>query len=765
MTRSNWYFVGATTLALAVALALSVLVGESSVQAVPQFPHIVVGNVTVVDGGSPVNKRVEGRIDNVDYTNSNQTGRDTRVDADSTFGVLNGLYVCGNTTDTPEKEGGDNGETIQWYVDRVLAVAMDPQGNVIDPVMFKSGATDRIDLFLTTLNGPKVDATFSNDACKIGDEPPTPTPRPRPPTGPGPSGPSGPPPPPPPIIAPTETPTPMPSPTGTPRPLAQLFDDLTGQQLVDELTDRLEDDADALDDLIDAAGTELASIEALGAAIGGLSAAAAETVGENLAGEADIGFVGTTLAFVFGESTETGAIVLASMADANSTNAGLALIPALAVDTANTVDAIIAAAGIDPGNVTDAMIAGPAQSIVSVAQLGLEGLPVEPWFPEDAPECEESEIFTFIEGEWQCVGSPAPVERILARFASGLPGARVNIADVLELPAGVPPLPAGRVVANLLTIEPQGFQNPDVQAAHATMFVEKSFLDANQIHQWSVQFSRFDEDASRWVPSSAKRIREDEEKVFFSVVIPGFSLWAISGSVDVPVSKFLVENLTITPPQATEGRPVAVTVRVTNLTDSADEFVASLFLNSVVHGTQSVPLGANGTATVTFRVQPIAGAYDVRVDRLIGTLQVTVPPTPTPTFTPRPTATATPPTPTPIVVAVPAPITPTAVPEPVITPAVIEPERGAGLVVGILVGALAAIGVAAVGAAIFLRGRPMPPPAPASAPPAPEDEPAEMASEAERQDAASRPFLRCTTLTLGCRRLQRSRDLPDLPCR
>ena len=387
----------------------------------------------------------------------------------------------------------------------------------------------------------------------------------------------------------------------------------------------------------------------------------------------------------------------------------------------------------------------------------------------------------------QQVGSS--ISAILARFASTIPGARVTITSLgLQRPDFAPALPAGRVVSQFLNLSPQGFQENEVVAVQATMFVEKSFLDANQIHQWSVQFSRFDEDRGKWTPSHAKRVREDEERVFYSVVIPGFSLWAISGSVDVPGVDFRVDNLRITPSQPTAGEPFAVQVDVSNLTGEEAVFTGSLWLDSVVNSTRNVLVGPTGPVTVTFPVQLSAGTYDLRVDRILRSLTVQpVPPTPTATAVPTavppapatavPTATATPvpppppvavpaapstPTPTPTATPTQVPPTPSPVPVPpppvavpaapeqltptptatatatppapivrpppvpvsVVTPAVIAPERGAGMVIGIVVGALTAIAVAGLAGAIYLRGRtPLPSAPPATPPEAPPDAP------------------------------------------
>lgn len=240
----------------------------------------------------------------------------------------------------------------------------------------------------------------------------------------------------------------------------------------------------------------------------------------------------------------------------------------------------------------------------------------------------------------------------------------------------------------------EGFDNQDVVAAHTTLFVEKQWLDANQVHQWSLQFNRFDDERDAWRPAPAKRVREDAERVYFSVVIPGFSLWAITGSVNVPEVVFFVDELTITPSEAVEGEPVTIGLTVTNLTSSETEYNASLWLNSRVDTVRLVPIGANETVRVTFTVEPEVGSYDVRMDRLRGSLVVKAAPVP--------------------VIEVPVPTVPLAIPVPAAEP-VVE-ERGVGLIVGIIVGGVA-IAIVAIIAVVFLRGREPRPSAPPAGPP------------------------------------------------
>ena len=278
----------------------------------------------------------------------------------------------------------------------------------------------------------------------------------------------------------------------------------------------------------DAAGAALAAAaaidpDAIGAALAAAAGANADAIGAAMAvaAAADPEAVGQALAAAAGADADATGAALAAAAEADPDATGAALNEAMNTD---------ASAGRRPTAVGLALAAGPAQDRFTLALLG-NVAPVEPWVPERSPPRGRAATG---DGEWQDVGSPAPIDKILTRFASLLPGARVDVADVLALPAGVPALPPSRIVNSYLTLDPVSFGNEDVAAAHTTLFLDKSWLEANQIHEWSIQFSRFNEELSAWTPVQSKRVSEDEARVFFSVAMPRFSLWAISGSVEAP---------------------------------------------------------------------------------------------------------------------------------------------------------------------------------------------------------------------------------------
>ena len=376
----------------------------------------------------------------------------------------------------------------------------------------------------------------------------------------------------------------------------------------------------------------------------------------------------------------------------------------------------------------------------------------------------------FSEQAWaKLVGSPAPIESILGKFSVSRSGVRVNIEDLLELPA---PFPPDRIVSvvqgtpSVFIVNLEGIEEGDLAVAHMTFFVEKSWIAANDIHKWSLEFNTLDEETSAWVPFSAKRVREDEERIFYTGVLPGFSTIAIVGRSQPPVARFEVTNLQIVPAAPLPGQQVTISAIVTNTGADPLVYPANLWINDTIEDSQSVNVAPNSSVPFEF-VQLVAqtGSFDVRVERLLGSFSVpalaTPTPSPTGTATPRPpapttvsaatptatptaptatptaptatpTAIPTPPTATPVVappptataVAPPEPTTtptatpvppppatatatPTATPTPTEPPPPPEEEGGGPIVIILIVGVVVVLG--AVGGFFFMRSRSQPP--------------------------------------------------------
>ncbi len=359
---------------------------------------------------------------------------------------------------------------------------------------------------------------------------------------------------------------------------------------------------------------------------------------------------------------------MAAAASRDPEATGGALVSSVQRNAQATGNALLTASRTNAASTNEALARGPARDPNALASIG-EHIRVESWVPDDTPDVGQSRHGP---GVWSDVGSPAPIDNILGKYVRSIPAAKVMVSDIplgtLQL---LPPLPDGLVANSFLSLTTDGYLESDFVAAHVTMFVEKSWLESNQIHQWSLQFSRFDEPTSKWRTVQAKRVKEDESRVFFSVVVSGFSKWIIAGSAEAPDLRFLVENLTISQDPKT-NLPVTIQVEVTNLTPGQAELNLALWVDQQIDFMVRQLFAPDEKRAVVFTLVPInVGATEIRVDRLIATMDVAEGP----------------------------PVTPT--PIPVILPPE-GPQRGTGLAVGLIVGALAAIFFAGTAIAIYL---------------------------------------------------------------
>ena len=177
MTKSSWSFVGATVGALVLALALSVMSGDLVVHAVPQPPHVFFGRV-FVDGAQTGGQTIKAGIGGINYANSEQTGRNTTVASNGTYGSLQNFHVCADSDDTTAKEGGKDGEPIDFLINSWKAVARLPGSSVVvDPVLFQPAEATELDLYIYTASTTASLSEATGVACTSGDEV-TPTPAP-----------------------------------------------------------------------------------------------------------------------------------------------------------------------------------------------------------------------------------------------------------------------------------------------------------------------------------------------------------------------------------------------------------------------------------------------------------------------------------------------------------------------------------------------------------------------------------------------------------
>ena len=94
----------------------------------------------------------------------------------------------------------------------------------------------------------------------------------------------------------------------------------------------------------------------------------------------------------------------------------------------------------------------------------------------------------------------------MARFFTPIEDAHTDITNLDEPPSGIEPLPPDNIPYAYVDIAHDNFTNEDIVTAHATISVEKEWLSSTQVHQWSVQLSRFDPATTAWIPCPASTI-------------------------------------------------------------------------------------------------------------------------------------------------------------------------------------------------------------------------------------------------------------------
>ena len=343
------------------------------------------------------------------------------------------------------------------------------------------------------------------------------------------------------------------------------------------------------------------------------------------AGSENAGTVGGILLAMFASDDIVAGSVTASLAQSDPEVTGNVLLGAAREDSTSLAGIVCLAAGTNAQSVGQALVhsaaqdAGTTQGVLGsvqddrdcVSDLG-SSTPVDAWMPENPPQEGGDSID---DGAWRDVGSPPPIDNILARFAANFPdGPYTDIVSVLDRLSEFRELPEGSIAYDVLSIQPQGFTSDDTPAAHVTMFIDKQWLTANQVHEWSMQFSRYDASTNAWVPTQSKRAREDETNVYFTVTVPGFSIWAIHGSKSPPPVRFVESDLHIDPATIEPGEEVTVSFEVTNQTEEPATYFANLWVSGQIARVEEYPVGPRDTIKVKLPIVVSAeGAHPIRV--------------------------------------------------------------------------------------------------------------------------------------------------------
>lgn len=120
---------------LGILLALTLTISlPSSVLAIPQLPGRFQGSVTINGKPAPAGIQVSARMSGVNEVFTATT------DAQGNYSLF---YVRGDDPDTAQKEGGINGDTIQFFVGGANATSC----------IFSNGASTTLNLNVTVLLG------------------------------------------------------------------------------------------------------------------------------------------------------------------------------------------------------------------------------------------------------------------------------------------------------------------------------------------------------------------------------------------------------------------------------------------------------------------------------------------------------------------------------------------------------------------------------------------------------------------------------------
>ena len=337
------------------------------------------------------------------------------------------------------------------------------------------------------------------------------------------------------------------------------------------------------------------------------------------------------------------AIAAAAAQDAQAT--GNTLTAAVKADAASVANALKAAAKSDVAATMDALNMGLADDDEALAALG-EALPVEIWLRPPIPDAGAAAGGPI--GVWAHQDGRAPVDSIAGRFANAPSRIRVNVTG---LPLGVisteptptpgtksafsnrpfemPAFPAEQSAHKLFRLTVGAGADSGFAVGYVTFSIDKSWIQENGIHPWSVLLNRHNVDSGFWEFAPAQYVGEDESTVQYRQLVPEFSTWSVTGMTTAPEAGFKVENLRVDSPGARV--PTELTVQVTNLTSGPLTPLIGVYVDSVPAKTHRVLLEPNEQKDVTLTVRFEEGTYGVRVDRLKGSVNVGPEPPPTPT--------------------------------------------------------------------------------------------------------------------------------------
>ena len=279
------------------------------------------------------------------------------------------------------------------------------------------------------------------------------------------------------------------------------------------------------------------------------------------------------------------------------------------------------------------------------------------------------------EDSWNTIiSSPHPLDQVIAKFDKDINEVIITVQEEDQSTISLP-LEKGESLYSAFSIALDGGIASSMTLGHVSFYVEKSWFDSKNIHKWSIRIKRYDENINKWVAHTAKRVSEDDTKVYYTVSVPSFSNMAVIGSNSIPTPEFVVKNLVLNPFFPTADEDFEISARITNTGTETLVYPANLWVNDIIENSQILIVEPGETVSFVFTENKTNGRYGLRVERLLATFQVRAKPVPTVTVAPKPkpTPVAVPslpaqPTPKPVVTVKATP-TATPLPKPTAAPA------------------------------------------------------------------------------------------------
>ena len=216
------------------------------------------------------------------------------------------------------------------------------------------------------------------------------------------------------------------------------------------------------------------------------------------------------------------------------------------------------------------------------------------------------------------VGSPKPIDQVMARFNEELAGVSVVVtihrADDYIIPSSCD----GFAVYSVFDINIENAKQDDIRTGHMQVYVEKEWMADNLIHKWSIQGQSLNKETGIWTEFPSKRTREDENNIYYSLGLSNFSTLAITGCRALPESKFEIFDLSmdiILDEAQNESGELNITAIAKNLTDRDATYSANLWLDNSLEISKDFLLPANEESPIGFTLSKPAGHYEIRVDR------------------------------------------------------------------------------------------------------------------------------------------------------